>query len=58
MTQSPTELLAEPVTEALHRALAEAWQAGYECALMDNGLTEEPKTDGAYLYVLKSEDDE
>jgi hypothetical protein len=49
MTQTPTEVLSEPVIDALHTAIGEAWRAGYECALMDNGL----KTEEHYLSVVK-----
>lgn len=50
MTQTPTELLAEPVVNALHRALAEAWQAGYDCALMDNA-GQQVAVDGEQHYL-------
>lgn len=56
MTQSPTELLAEPVLNALHRALAEAWQAGYDCALMDD--TEQQIAvahEAQYLSIVKEQ---
>ena len=32
---SLTETIAQPATDALHEAIRVAWQAGYDCALMD-----------------------
>jgi hypothetical protein len=32
---SLTQTIAQPATDALHEAIRVAWQAGYDCALMD-----------------------
>jgi len=36
---SLTETIAQPATDALHEAIRVAWQAGYDCALMDANNT-------------------
>ena len=51
MTQSLTEVIGEQATNALHEAIRVAWQAGYDCALMDNGLREEQH----YLSVVREQ---
>lgn len=47
---SLTETIAQPATDALHEAVRVAWQAGYDCALMDAGKQEEH-----YLRLVKEE---
>jgi len=51
MTQSLTETIAEQATDALHEAIRVAWQAGYDCALMDNGLALEQH----YLSLVREQ---
>jgi hypothetical protein len=41
MSLSLTETIAQPATDALHEAIRVAWQAGYDCALMDADKTEQ-----------------
>ena len=40
MSLSLTETIAQPATDALHEVIRVAWQAGYDCALMDADNTE------------------
>jgi hypothetical protein len=48
---SLTETIAQPATDALHEAIRVAWQAGYDCALMDADNTE-----GYYLRLVKEQE--
>jgi hypothetical protein len=54
MTQSLTQTIAEQATDALHEAIRVAWQAGYDCALMDD-YKKAVNVEAHYLSIVKEQ---
>ena len=58
MTQSLTQVIGEQATNALHEAIRVAWQAGYDCALMDWNTTGQEfavKREEHYLSLVREQ---